>query len=648
MKQTKRFIFTSLTLAALTAGAWAQTQVASNNDGPVKPTAAATAAASTPAAPPVITAADVQALKDAIAAQQKQIQALQDQLNRQAQQVQLTNDAIVKPVVKTDTPQPTQQIALAGDSSSSSSSSAAIGIPAEAIQEPTASNTPEQMYHKDMEGPMTIHFKGINITPGGFAAAEFVRRSRALGTDVTTPFNSLTAPGASQSNLPEFFGTARQSRPTLYFAARPGNVQLSAYISADFLSAGTTSTATQTNSYTLRMRQAWGEAKFDSGWSFLGGQMWSLVTENKASIAPSDDIGRTNDVRPTTIDSSYNVGFSWARQPGVRVTKTFGSKVALAFAVENPQATVTTSGNSNDYVFVQPGASNNYNSTATYGFNPSPDLVAKIAFDPGFGHYEIFGLADRFTDRILPCENIAFAGTPAVLVAALPACTAASTLTAGSTADAYNSTKSGGGFGANARWNFFNKHIVFGLHGFGGSGIGRYGSAQLPDASINADGSVHLIKDLQGLATLEWKSKKLDVYTYVGSEYAARTFSYDPVQSSISATPVFVGYGAPSFNNSGCFTEAAPTTGTLTGSTVVPGSLSKCSSQARDITEGTVGFWYRFFSGPRGRVQWGAQYSYVNRNVWSANGGLPAGRTNGFSPNGLDNMIFTSFRYYLP
>ncbi len=67
---------------------------------------------------------------------------------------------------------------------------------------------------------MSIHFKGVTITPGGFAAAEFVRRSRELGADVITPFNGLTMPGASQSTLPEFFGTARQSRATSLSGAR--------------------------------------------------------------------------------------------------------------------------------------------------------------------------------------------------------------------------------------------------------------------------------------------------------------------------------------------------------------------------------------------------------------------------------------------
>ena len=633
--KAKQLIIATLMLAALTAGAWAQTQIASNS-GPEKPAAAAT----TPAPQPLITAADVQALKDAIAAQQKQIQALQDQLNRQAQQqaqelqptqMQTVNDAVVKPAAA-------QQLALAGDPGVSTSANLA---PEVVQQEPAiAGGGTDQTYNKDMEGPLTIHFRGINITPGGFVAAEFVRRSRALGTDVSTPFSSLTMPGASQNNLPEFFGTARQSRPTIYFAAHPGKVDLSGYISGDFLSAGVTSTATQTNSYTFRIRQAWAQAKFAGGWSFMGGQMWSLLTEGKVSIAPSDDAGRTNDARPSTIDSTYNVGFTFARQTGARITKTFGSKVALAFAVENPQATVTTSGNTNNYLLVQQGASSNYNSTSTYGFNPSPDLIAKIAFDPGFGHYEVFGVSSRFQDRVFPCQQFASTTTGGVTTYTdvSPACP--SLAAAATAAGAYDSSKSAGGFGANARWNLFNKHIVFGLHGFGGSGMGRYGAAQLSDVSINADGTVHPVKDLQGLATLEWKSKKLDVYSYVGSEYAGRTFSYDPVQSSISATPVFVGYGAPTFNNSGCYTETVPGTTTLV-SGPVSGSLSKCSAQTRDVTEGTIGFWYRFFSGPRGRYQWGVQYSYVNRATW-------ADEVHGLEPHGLDNMIFTSFRYYLP
>ena len=75
MKFNKSILFTALALAATTAGSWAQTETAANlapANGP------ASAPAATPAPP--VTAADIQSLKDAIAAQQAQIQALQAQL----------------------------------------------------------------------------------------------------------------------------------------------------------------------------------------------------------------------------------------------------------------------------------------------------------------------------------------------------------------------------------------------------------------------------------------------------------------------------------------------------------------------------------------------------------------------------------------
>jgi hypothetical protein len=619
MKTTRTLFITALTLAALTAGAWAGTP-----DGSGAP--AANGAAAAPAPPTVVTAADVQALKDAVAAQQLQIQRLTEQLQRQqAWQSQQSSAPAAASTNTAPTQAVPQQLATlnaspAANSSSAAQQDAAQG-PTGAMQGPPPPQTPENPMH----GPVSIHFQGITITPGGFAEAAFVRRSRELGADLPTPFNSLTMPGASQSTLPEFFGSARQSRASVYVDGRLQNVELSSYISADFLSAGVTSSATQTNSYTLRLRQAWGQAKFDNGWKFLGGQVWSLVTENKAGIAPSDDNGRVNDARPATIDPQYNVGFTFARQYGIRLTKDFNEHVSVAFAAENAQGTLTTHENADNFLLGEAGASNSYNTTSNYTANPSPDLIAKIAFDEGHGHYEIFGLADRFTDRVFPCVE---PGTN-------PVCTGTAAT------GAYNASKEGGGFGANLRWALDNKHIIFGLHGFGGTGIGRYGAAQLSDISIHANGTLNLIRDYQGLGTLELRGKKLDVYAYAGVEYAGRAYDFDPNPNAAGTAPVgYVGYGAPEFNNSGCYNEVAP--GADTGFT--PGALAHCTADTRAIMEGTIGFWYRFYNGPKGKFQFGTQYSYVTRDTWSGVA-LPG---NSGSPSGLDNMVFTSFRYYLP
>ena len=257
---------------------------------------------------------------------------------------------------------------------------------------------------------------------------------------------------------------------------------------------------------------------------------------------------------------------------------------------------------------------------ASYAFNPSPDIIGKIVFEPGFGHYEIFGISARFRDRVFPCAEVAANVSCGGLADGVL-----------SAAGAYNASKSGGGFGANARWSTFNKHVDFGLHFMGGSGIGRYGSAGLPDSSIHANGTFALIKGYQGLGTLEWHGPKLDVYLNGGAEYAARTSDTDP----INGKPV--GYGSPLFSNSGCATETIPGTSTAG---FAPGSLGSCTADTRVLIEGSVGFWYKFYNGPKGRIQWGPQYSYVTRNTWSG--------VNGAEPHGIDGMIFSSFRYYLP
>jgi hypothetical protein len=595
-----------------------------------KPKKARAAAAAT------LTAADLQSLKDAIASQQaalaqqqQQIQELRDELRHKDQTVQQAQAAASDAAGKADAAQAqaTQQqetvSALKSDVTDLKSGMANTVMTLQETQKAVS------------ESPAALHFKGITITPGGFLAAEFVRRSRALGADINTPLNNVTMPGASASNTSEFFGSGRQSRVAMLAEGRLSNAKLSGYVEADFLSAGITSNNNQSNSYTLRQRQAWGQAAFDNGWSFTGGQMWSLVTETKHGV------DNRSEALPMTIDPQYTVGFSWARQYGLRLAKSFGNKAWLAVSMENPQATITTHGNANNFLIGSAGAGGGlYNSgittcttsgtgvttcspAASYSFNPAPDVIAKLVFEPGFGHYEIFGVYARFRDRAFPCEDIALTAT----------CGTSTTPGQTSAFGAFNSSKDGGGIGANLRWSLLNKRLDFGLHGFGGSGVGRYGSGGLADASVRSNGTLGLIKGYQGLTTLEWHGPKIDIYLNAGAEYASRTATFDPV------TNKNVGYGAPTFSNSGCYTETGPGPGGF-----LPGGLSACTADTRVLIEGTAGFWFKVYDGSkekvnRGRIQWGPQFSYVDRQAWSGAGG---------EPHGLDGMVFTSFRYYLP
>jgi hypothetical protein len=466
----------------------------------------------------------------------------------------------------------------------------------------------------DLESPLAIRFKGITITPGGFLAGESVYRNRALGAEAT-PFNSLNYPGAGQNTISEFFGSGRQSRISMLAEGKISSAKLTGYYEADFLSAAVTSNPNQTNSYALRQRQVWAQAALTNGWTFTGGQMWTLATENRKGVD-----NRTEAV-PSTIDPNYTVGFSFARQYGFRVSKNFNNKFWLAASLENPQTIFSASGNANNFAFGGPGVGGGlYNSTANYSFNAMPDVILKAALEPGFGHYEVFGILSRFRDRVYPCVE--------PLNTSL--CTAPGATTA---TGAYNDSKNGGGLGANARFTTASKHVEFGLHALYGNGIGRYSASGLPDATVNPDGTLALLRTYQGLATLEFHFPKLDVYFNGGQDYVAHRFQVDPFSGKA------VGYGVPTSSDAGCYGETAPGAGGF-----VFGSIS-CSGNTQRIIEGTMGFWIKVYNGPKGRMQFGPQYSYITREAWPG-----AGPTAGtlVAPHAIDNLFYTSFRYYLP
>jgi len=472
-----------------------------------------------------------------------------------------------------------------------------------------------------LESPLALHYKGITITPGGFLAAETVWRRAATGSDVNTPFNSIAFPGSSLTHLSEFYASGRQSRVSMLAEGKLNSAKLTGYVETDFLSAGITSNSNQSNSYSLRQRQIWGQAALNNGWSFTGGQMWSLVTETK------NGVDNRTEVLPMTIDAAYNIGFSWTRQFGFRVSKNFGNKMWLAFSAENAQTTVGGEGSKCttaaplvcNYLIGAAGTSGGlYNPSATYSFNQMPDFVGKVVFQPTkVSHIEVFGVISRFRDRVFPGATLA---TP-------------------SAAGAYNDSSMGGGAGANIRADLFDKHVDVGVHFLGGEGVGRYGSGGLPDVLVRADGVLVPIRSYQALGTLEYHGKKLDVYTNVGGEYAGR--------NSLSATSA-LGYGSPLRASTGCYAETVPVSSTggqfpVSTNGFLPGALGNCNVDTRDLIEGTIGFWYRIYAGPKGRIQWGPQFSYLVRNTWASE--IPKG---GGGPSATEPMVFTSFRYYLP
>jgi hypothetical protein len=448
---------------------------------------------------------------------------------------------------------------------------------------------------QQVESPAALHYKGVTLTPGGFVAGESIWRQRAMDADIYTNFNATPYSGAGAAHTSEWVPSARQSRLSMLATGKVPFGTLRGYFEGDFLSAGSTSNNLQSNSYTLRVRQAWGQVEAGR-FTFTGGQMWTLLTEDKQGATPGQE------AFPLIFDGNVHVGFTYIRQMGFRAQEAIKPGVNLAIALENSQYQFSATNAPSNFFFGGVGATGGLNNPlANYTNQVAPDILAKVTFDPGYGHYELGGVARFFRDRYYP--------------------------SAPNAAGAKNDTKLGGGFVASARFPVATK-IDLGLHLVAGDGTGRYGASLLPDITVKPDGKLEPLRNLQGLFSLEvHATKKLDLFGYAGTEYAQRTFYR-------TAGGTLVGYAPPSADNTGCSSEAAPTS----GSGYAAGS-GTCTGATRAITEGSFGYVYRIYSGPAGKLQYGLAYSYLTRSGWTGVGG---------APKAVNNFVYTSFRYYLP
>jgi hypothetical protein len=583
-----------------------------------------------------------------------------------------------------------------------------------------------------IDSPAVLHYKGVTIVPGGYAAGETVYRTKATGGDIPTAFSAIPYEGADAYSLGEFYGSARQSRVSMMVEGKTPSATLRGYYEADWLGTGITSNNNQSNSYVLRQRVIWGQAETNSHWAFTGGQLWSLATEDKKGISNlSGDI-----MTPQTIDPNYVAGFVWTRQYGFRVTKTF-KNVAIGVSAENPQLlySAALAGNTPYAILGSAGANGgnynaaisglsglttyvqsytglktedsagnsvysyvrNYNTVSAnsnisnYSFNQAPDMIVKIALDPGWGHYEILGIAGFAHQTVYPgvTQNSVKYGGIADIEGYAGATPGAAVWAKSSTAGSYYNSIVLGGFGASARVPIIKDKLTVGAKGLYGPGMGRYGATTLSDVTNDSGGELAPIHNLSGLLTVEANpTPRLALYLNYGGDYAARadfattaTTLGDPTAtfcetgataanastfcsasptaamfatggswgSHFTAAPVMtaIGYGSRYASVSAtCSAVANP--GLASGSVGYQPGGSGCGNNTRDVQEVTGGYWYDIFKGDHGRLRQGFQYGYAVREGWSGTGtaGALSSPLNG--AKGIDNMFWTSFRYYLP
>jgi hypothetical protein len=546
----------------------------------------------------------IQALQQQMEEQRDEINDLQQKLNERNEELQQAQTAAQQAQTAAQQAQAAadqQQQSLTSNAQAVSSLQSSVAdLKASNEQTVATVKQAQAKVTKMVEHPDVLRLKGVTISPSGsFIEAATVWRQGATAGGINTAFTAVPLDNSPASNISEFYGSGRQSRLALTAVGKTSAMTMTAHYEMDWLSAGATSNNNQSNSYTMRVRQLWAQAALKDGWTFTGGQMWSLVTE--------DGKGIENDTEtlPDSIDPQYTAGFVWNRQYGFRVTKNLGKKFWLGVSAENDQ--MLLSGNSlpsNELVGSAGNGGGLYNGGANYSYNLAPEMVAKLVAEPGWGHWELFGVSRFFHDRVYPTGS-----------------------------SPYNDSTVGGGIGASVRGPLLDKKIVIGLKGLYGDGTGRMGSSTIADATLRPDGQLALLHTFSALSTIEVNpTKKLMVYANYGADYAGRRYFGTSGE----------GYGSPYTTMSGCNTESAPSGPYASG---VPNAPANCKGNTKDVQEFTAGDWYNFYKGSKGTLRFGLQYAYFRRDLWSGIGG-PNNPDGG--AKGTDNMFWTSFRYYLP
>jgi hypothetical protein len=487
---------------------------------------------------------------------------------------------------QTSVSQQAQSAADTGAAEAAAAKQQALGLPAQIQSEV------QRQISASKENTDTLHYKGVTLSLGGFLAAESIYRQHDQANDISTSFASIPYANSSVGQPQELRFTARQSRlSALVQGSVSSHTHLGFYSEVDLQGAAQTANSNESNSYTPRLRHMYGSVDWDSlGLHLLAGQSWSLVTLNGQGITPR------NEVPPPTIDGQYIPGFTWTRQPQIRLVQDLPHAVSVAVSLENPQTTFFTGVNplppTVHVTFNAPGGQG-FNSANTLSLNHIPDVIGKVVYEPTFMdrhvHLEAYYLYRSFYERL----------------------------------NFTNQNSSGGGGGGGLTMQVVPQWLDFQIAALAGKGIGRYGSAQLTDVTFDPAGNIHPIHEIEALAGLTLHvTNQWDFYLFFGEEKeSAEAFNLSGTAGAV--TPF--GYGNPLYQNGGCFSEVA---------TVPP---TACVGNTRFIRQGTTGVWFKPYLGAFGRFQYGLQYSYSQRKSFEGLGGAPTAD---------QNIVMASMRYY--
>jgi hypothetical protein len=466
----------------------------------------------------------------------------------------------------------------------------------------------------------------VKLTMGGFFAGETVYRQHNATSDESTSFGSIPFPFSPAYKESEFRGSGRATRITLL---AEGNIdpkrKLSGYMETDFFGVGATSNYNQSNSWAPRIRQ--GYLTYDdnsSGFHFLTGQAWSLLTQNTAGIQP-----RKENI-PLTIEHNYVVGFEFTRNWQARFVQELGPMLSFGVSVEAPAQIVFTGTGSTGAAGVTSGSTLNgfvvnFNNAGgsflgssgianTFTTDTVPDVIEKVAFDPGWAHFELFGIQRFFTDNVFTCS--------------IPCAVGACPLTTANVGTAGTKTTTGAGIGGSFLWPIIPTYLDVSGQAMAGKGVGRYAAGQLSDVVVGPDGSLKPINQVSAMGGLVWHPwMGTDIYAYGGFEKESANFF-------TSQAGGFLGLGNPNLTNAGC---------TITTAASFSGGSGLCAQNTKMLTDVTVGIWHNLYNGDIGRFAVGVQWELIGRKLFD---GLSATPPATVAPSTTDNIVMTSIRWY--
>lgn len=411
---------------------------------------------------------------------------------------------------------------------------------------------------------------GVSVKLGGFVAMEGVYRDQNQSSDMSSNLNTgIPFENSLNAHTDEFRASARQTRLSILAEGKPDeNTKLAAFVEGDFMGAGTNSSSVQSNNYTPRLRHAYATVdREDWGFHFLGGQAWSLASAYKSGLANSQAVG------VPTIDSAGPPGYVYTRSPQIRFVKSLAdNKVNLGLSLEEPE--VNFGG-----VTVPTGITANASNLSS---DFAPDVIAKIAYDSSFGHYELFGMTRFFRDVV--------------------------------NSSGHNNYAMGVGGGVSAYIPLIPKKMELAANFLGGKGIGRYASAQLPDFAFTETGGIKPLTQMAAMVgVIGHPDPTWDLYLYAGAQKVIR-------EAEGGGGTTF-GYGNFTANNVGCYALDS----------------GACQAQTETVWQITPGLWKTVYKGDYGNMKLGAQYSLTRRDAFT---GL-----NNQDPHAFENIVMMSFRY---